>query len=71
MGSVTFVNKAKKKNNNKTIFHFFIRDFYQDMGNSAVKQHFETAQRTGVLKISQKRLKVMRNELKYVYNNEI
>ncbi|XP_070496176.1 leucine-rich repeat-containing protein 57 [Chironomus tepperi] len=27
------------------------------MGNSAVKQHFETAQRTGVLKISQKRLK--------------
>jgi hypothetical protein len=28
------------------------------MGNNAVKQHFETAQRTGVLKISQKRLKV-------------
>lgn len=27
------------------------------MGNNAVKQHFETAQRTGVLKISQKRLK--------------
>lgn len=37
------------------------------MGNSAVKQHFETAQRTGVLKISQKRLKVITNFLKYVF----
>ena len=27
------------------------------MGNKAVKQHFETAEKTGVLKISQKRLK--------------
>lgn len=31
------------------------------MGNNAVKQHFETAEKTGVLKISNKRLKVCEN----------
>lgn len=31
------------------------------MGNKAVKQHFETAEKTGVLKISNKRLKVSEN----------
>lgn len=34
------------------------------MGNKAVKQHFDTAEKTGVLKISNKRLKVCEN-IKY------
>lgn len=34
------------------------------MGNKAVKQHFDTAEKTGVLKISNRRLKVCEN-IKY------
>jgi Leucine-rich repeat (LRR) protein len=38
------------------------------MGNKAVKQHFETAEKTGVLKISQKRLKEFPPQLREFKN---
>lgn len=41
------------------------------MGNNAVKQHFETAQRTGVLKISNKRLKVNGDKKFRFFDNQL